>query len=432
MTSKGTHSGKCCCGECAEVPLDTDELWRTFDRLQQYCCACVPKKVCVTFVSDYDGSTDTVVLELQQPCVDGSTEEYHPMYSGTINTSVQSVDIEFSFRPDEYAETCHFCLKSEALGIEYDCLEVTGAVRNEICFSCGRLCCEDEGGDGLPDPYQEACENLEWNVPISDAAPGGGTIYLCPADYVRIPPCGKCVPHCVGCGCICGVACITVIEGGIITLSEAVPLDVCDWTYTTTNGIVIEIAPGDYDDCCYLDLKDLGESGLVFDELPSPVKISGSCPDPTAEWMFISGQDDVQIEFECAVCDECITPCPCPKLEFRETMLEICFVATGDITGTGTLYNSGAPDVCGFEGFDSDFDLETYLCDELIRLQLTSGGDGDADSYRLSGELLGLCSDFEDIAPRLGSTCEPLSLVFDVSVPCEFGTCDFTITINEC
>lgn len=295
-------NANCCCGGCYTKPTDFTVPTRGLDSLRQLCCACIPKHVCVTY--DCDGDGDSVVIPLTFPC-DEQTK-----YEGQIPIDGTMVTITLSFVIED--DTCYFRCESDYWYSQPADVVVDADFRAILCT--------------------QNCEPCHSNyVEFSVDGPCSGTevIRVSPAPVVSVSPvpercCGcddpcddnvyvdnathDCAGPCGGCPCICKTACITVIEEGE---ASSFQVDMCDFQWALSNGMVITLVGDEVNDCCQLHL-DTGD--IVPDSPPADVPIGEgqltSCPFPVATWEFtdsgkLSPDNDVKVVFTCYTCSGC-------------------------------------------------------------------------------------------------------------------------------
>lgn len=119
MPAKG-GSKDCCCGGCADPPRDPGLIQNAVQPLQQYCCNCIPKELCVGF-SCYDEENPFITGNVttwprRMRCAPGYEDEpTEPYYSGRIYFNGGSADGELFFKVVD--GVCYLCLVSEDLGL---------------------------------------------------------------------------------------------------------------------------------------------------------------------------------------------------------------------------------------------------------------------------------------------------------------------------
>jgi hypothetical protein len=412
MANKGM--GNCCCGGCAEPPWDRENVIRHFIQpMQQFCCACIPKQICVTYLcgsGDYQ-VTSTAVIDLVRPCEPG---DYKSVYRGEMPLNGRLVDIELAFQVDEYAQKCYFCLNSYALQITDDCLEITDEVRAILCPRIAR--CENE------EPGY-----IEFSV-YGECGLGPGVLRVSAASNTSIPPlprpcdcpnpCEEYIPRCStvcsGCSCICSSACITIVRGNEIYFNG--PVGLCGTTYRTSTGFAISITADEYTNCCQLEITDLGPDITIHEPLsnvgPVPIGTAGNpCPSPTARWDFTDAylpfpDNHVQVIFSCAPCGNCqgvvIRNC-CPTVERLPTVLKATIEGGPNCCGTielNLIYDTIEGAWIGEDG--------NAMCGHAIALRLSCGS-----SWTL-GFTGSPCT--PQVVSQYGTSggCDPLDLEFRV------------------
>lgn len=195
--AKGTGQGGCCCGGCRTPPVDSREgigSIQSVVQIQQYCCRCIPKNVCVSVIS---GDTTTLVL-VSRGCptspYDGDPIQY------TTSVIVEDVSRTINFRFSVRDELCYLTWDIPALELFGEKLiDHTEAANPELCkHGMNSKSCAEFGG--------------EWEVldpPLSISISDPPTLDL------------KDMVECAGCGCICKCMCISVWsqdpEEGLLT-----------------------------------------------------------------------------------------------------------------------------------------------------------------------------------------------------------------------
>lgn len=476
MTAKGTSGHSCCCGGCGDVPWGDAipsaevESERTLQPLPMFCCACLPKIICVT----YSGcGLETRAILYQNKCLElpyGLDAYGGTGFSGNVALDGDSLDILVHFAV--IGEECYVIISSVSLGISG--LEASHRIllddtnRNRICGSTsGCIPCTTCGYDG--DDEFDDCQCLSWEIdsipgcsyPVMFSACPASTTSLifenksaCPGCYPLDPARPRCGTLCDGCTCICSEACITVsyqdlenvinlvtTERARLTLTypevvldpyEPEPITPygCDRItnavalYETESGVVIQLRPNSETCECELVLLEWPYSNAIVPTLattPEPVLIGGSdednvCPTPNAVWQMLDATDPTRsmtIVFTCATCKECVqVPVP-----------QCCEFGSGSIPRvlTATIITGG--DCCGtmscalvYDGVDNIWYGTCYgiwagggpYCDKYIRLALSCGNPDWSMLATTDSE----CIPDGAAAANSGGSCEPVSLAF--------------------
>lgn len=197
MTIKAMSSGGCCCGGCLVIPWDSHSRTSAIQPMQQHCCSCVPKLLCLTLrvPDDANYSTRNYTALVPYSCEGVAPAGQAPViYQGVIDIDGEVLHFEFFFEIDDYGD-CSFCWKSPDL------------------YSTGcRLIDHDEE---FEDPYcetpcamkTEACCNFGgvWHV-----AEGSWDFDLIVEPAHTLDLARKI--DCAGCQCVCQCARVTVFK----------------------------------------------------------------------------------------------------------------------------------------------------------------------------------------------------------------------------
>jgi hypothetical protein len=344
MTAKN-HGGRCCCGACFQKPKNEARHPHALEPLRAYCCACVPKQICVSYEPN-DESKDggAGIIDVLHPC--DHPDDVQTVWRGSIAAAGSLIDIEVKFEVE--GDKCYLVLSSDFLGETGDNRVLLDEVNRGIfCPDC------------TPCPTQEDTPTtIEFPIEVS----GSGTsndivIHVRPASNTplhRHPVCCECpdpcypetsdekdcIPPCEGCECICAEACLTVIVDGVTVVQSVAPL--CNRRYSG-GGIIVEIPE---EPCCVLRLIEVAshpwEGSITPDDVPIGDDIVNPCPRPTATWSYSIFDDqgeeqNVLVVFSCSGCGGCDStdagcPCPVPKV----LTVSVSSTASGPGSGTGS------------------------------------------------------------------------------------------------
>jgi hypothetical protein len=436
MPAKGSTK-TCCCGGCSTPPweLAFADVRQRIQPLQQYCCACIPLQLCVHYVCPDDQVESFALFDAVIYCDAEGTEAVQ--YAGDIIIDGALTRLEFYFDADTEYGTCDFCLTSSDLGIYGECKEITDEVRAELCPRCT--------------PCPDETDILAWD--ISTQCSGTATISVRPAANTSLTPHPRCCncpdpcddepyldlePYpdescgglCAGCGCICSRACITVVRNNQIFSDEVV--DLCNWAYHTSGGIIISIVLNESTGCCELELTS---AGAIEPDAPlTNVTIGGisnPCPNPVGRWEFndahlTSPDDQVVVIFECATCDGCpgvVTSTCCPGAAVRTSRV-LSAEAVGSVGCCGTINLLLVFDEVEGAWIGSD---ENSMCGHAIGLRLNCG----ADTWSLT--FSGAPCNEVTVEAEVGGTCDPLNLEFQVpltGLSCCSGALSGTLVVT--
>ena len=192
--AKGAGQGGCCCGGCRTPPTDPRPGVLEVEKIQQYCCRCIPKNVCVSVVS---GDTTTQRL-VSRGCSTSPYEGDPIQYTTTV--IVEGVSRTINFRFSVRDDLCYLTWDIPALSLDDEML-----IDHTVAS----------------DPY--ACSH---GMNSASCAEFGGTWeVLSPPLTITIsdPPTLdlKDMIECAGCGCICKCMCISIWsqdpEEGLLT-----------------------------------------------------------------------------------------------------------------------------------------------------------------------------------------------------------------------
>lgn len=210
MTAKGSSSSSCCCppGFIRLAPSVFAPGAQSITRLQDFCCECVPKYVCVgLYIGEvYEPSRIDFFIAPWNCVAQGETDTRLGNYRGTLVYNGVNYDISVEFYRDDYG-LCYICLRSDELGY-------TGS--NRVCFQLG--------GEGDCAPVRRAeCLTMGFAFPVQ--IPSATTGYLVDAT-ITVGPVQYSVPQrCKTCGpttqqCVCRR--VTMVyevtgPGGVVT-----------------------------------------------------------------------------------------------------------------------------------------------------------------------------------------------------------------------
>jgi hypothetical protein len=344
MGAKG--SGNCCCNGCEERAMDSfdavgggfgaAERPEVIQRIQQYCCGCIPQSLCVTITSE-DG-TYSVSDFFERYCQQYGAEDEFKLFTGSILYHDTPIDITILFRIIE--GKCYVCLRSDYLGIDDDgyCVQLTQAERDKRgCLDFNTIRRDgaigewsiDTGGDWGTIKVSMVATNHE---PIENRQPcvdryGEPVIDSDPIKNI-----------CADCRCICNKACITIIRDGLATVET---VDRVGTTWTTAAGVIVSLVANETTNCCELAMGAGGDISLLSDPPNVPIgsrTADSKCPRPEAKWSSseISAETGIEspvfVIFGCADCIGCKvgkagTPCcggQVPKVLTAELTITDC------------------------------------------------------------------------------------------------------------
>ncbi len=436
MAAKG--SGNCCCNGCEERAMDSfsaidggfgaSERPEVIQRIQQYCCGCIPQSLCVTITSE-DG-TYSAANFFERNCQKYGADDEFTLFTGEVLYHDAHVDITILFRIAD--GKCYVCLRSEYLGIEGNdyCTQITQGERD-------KRACQDFNTiirDGVIG---------EWDV-----ATGGDwgtiTVSMIASKHEPIEGRQQCVDRygqpvidtdpirniCADCRCICSKVCITVIRDGRATI-ESVERDGTDWTMS--NGLTISLVSNATTNCCELALTSTGDITL----LSSPANVAigsrtaeNKCPRPEGKWS--SSEISLESGIEAPVlilmsCSDCIgcrvgkgSPCcngQIPKVLTAELTITHCASCLTTLL-VSLVWNK----VIGeWEGLLPHNAANVKFCERDITVSLTCGtpwmirvsnspcGDYTATATLESCDVIDL--DFGSQSVTGGNCCEPPVIV---------------------
>lgn len=433
MTGKGNKD--CCCNGCYERPIDRALPVRAIQPMQQNCCACIPKQVCVTLAcyGATEGLGGTKLFTRDCTAVEGDPT----LWSGDFPFGGDIIDLEFRFKVVD--GVCYFCLTSSTLGIygetPDDCHVIDAEQRATPNFFCQRLHINEQPA--------------EWTIANPLCASGSVVVSIGSADNTAIEGRRRCLDvygneledsHpirnlCGGCGCICECACITVFGDDLTASSEVVCLDGTT-SWLTTGGVEISMVANEETGCCELELTDVGNTGMDPYSASGNVRVGGvdnQCPNPTADWSGFTPDGKARfIQFQCASCNgECPEQQGCcdelvPHILTATIDADDCTCACGD-TSIKLVW-------------DDDFNAwigeqPEWFCGHEISMTLSCVGDGETWRLAMSA---GPCI-FPANVEAVGE-CSPLSVEFSITSSGGLGCCglgdlggskNFTVTITE-
>jgi len=179
--AKGIGSAGCCCGGCAQKPMDEREGRREDNRiLQSYCCRCIPNTICVS-VSEYGYEDQNVVVHrgCDNTVYDGHAIQY------TASVSISGTSRTMCIRMFVQDEQCHIGWDIPDLELE-DFVLIDDTIPSVICnLNMEPKQCSEFGG--------------EWTS-------GDITITIAEAPSQSV----KDLIECGGCGCVCDCMCISI------------------------------------------------------------------------------------------------------------------------------------------------------------------------------------------------------------------------------
>lgn len=184
--AKGTGHGGCCCGGCRTPPTDPRAgigSIQTVVPIQQYCCRCIPKNVCVSVVSG-----DTTTQRLVSRGCDTTPYDGDPIQY-TASVMVEGVSRTINFRFSVRGELCYLTWDIPSLSLFSETLiDHTVDADPMLCnHGMNSQACAEFG-----DTWEVLSPPL--TITISDPP----TLDL------------KDMLECVGCSCICQCMCISI------------------------------------------------------------------------------------------------------------------------------------------------------------------------------------------------------------------------------
>jgi hypothetical protein len=390
----GAKGGKeCCCDGCHDRPsqnLGTTNL----QPMQQRCCACIPRQLCVRVTYPDDSFVNTII-DCGGCNVDASDTK---IYCGQVFINGESVLIEIHFTINDDGD-CYMCIVSEPLGMDGtipgDCHGAIDATERAAptCF-CREM----------------AAEWPIYTTSIGDGEHSTATLSTFAADNQSL----KRAIDCGGCNCICRCACITVAtESGAGTEQTCVEIYNNTAVWITDGGVEIHMVPNAETNCCELELISAGD-GISLASSPPNVELGEAalnpCPSPIARWDATDTEGGtVTVIWECVECGECAG------------------TGGGADCCSGSLPRVLTASVDG--GIDCDcavFDLplifddvngywegtnDTAWCDHSITIQFICEADG---RFTLSLLNAGPCTNTSQTL--YGQDCDPLSAAFSLLV----------------
>ena len=287
----------CCCDNCGFKPAFAAG---GISPIEQLCCSCLPKEVCVS-VSVYEtGASGSTYLD----ACDGVPSLQYTVYEGILTLQNTVIDLQFSFK--FVNQTCYFCVTSNALHISQStpnaCVLIDAAARDKPNYFCQRFWV-----NGHP---------IRWTFSTSL---GTTTISIGAANNTAITGRQPCLDAygnevldtdpirnvCAGCGCICTCGVMIIQYRGATTVEAACRSGV-NWTTGGSYPYVVTLQPDPHTRNCQLALTQTGS--IPVSSLPAAIGISGSnqahpCPRPMVKY---SGFDTSgRPYFITFVCDPC-------------------------------------------------------------------------------------------------------------------------------
>lgn len=414
MPGKGAKH--CCCNGCNEKPLDRALGNTDLQPQQQYCCACVPKQICVT-VDVVGGTSATKVFDRDCTAVVGDPI----LYSGEIYSDGQLLDLEFVFTIDN--GECYLCLRSTALSVTGvvpdncnlidDSARIAGFCRSMLLYGQPASWTVGDYTVSIFRANNTAIENRENCVDES------GTVILDDHPIRNI---------CCNCGCITECACITVFGDALVASPEYVCLGGTT-AWTRYDGVQVSLVANYETGQCELELTSTGpyEIGAAPDNI-TVGDVSNECPAPYALWsMFRTNGKALFVKFNAAQCNDCATIEATCCQGYAPEVLTATFTSVDCPCASFALslvYNQLTN---SWSGTDT-----TAFCDHTVTVELACSG-----AYWM----LTISAD-----PCLFSTttttgsCDPVSLTFSATSSGGIGCCgpsdlggskSFTVTITE-
>lgn len=214
--AKGTGMGGCCCGGCRTTPSDPREgaggLQNVIE-MQQYCCRCIPKQVCISVT--YDGVTTLALVP--KGCGDATYEGDAIQYTTMID--IEGVSYALNFRLSVIDEQCY-------IGWDIPDLELSDSTLIDQ--------------EDLADP--ETCTH---GMRARQCATFGESwTVIDPALEISINEVAtldlKDLVECAGCTCLCECMCISVAsrnpETGIFTIVGSNEIECAVLSRETVSG----------------------------------------------------------------------------------------------------------------------------------------------------------------------------------------------------
>lgn len=201
MPSKGSGEGECCCNACNGVPNDNREgagSLQSVIEIQQYCCRCVPRYLCVTI----DGNS----FMIGRNCSTADYEGNAIIFSGSVKVGEDSYTINIR------------------LGVLYEVCYLSWDIP-DLDYSDSIALTHEEPAD----PY--VCND---GMASADCGAGFGGTWTMPNAMVLTISRTDALPikgalDCGGCDCICKCMCISIYSKDPVTGS---------YTTVTTNEVV--------------------------------------------------------------------------------------------------------------------------------------------------------------------------------------------------
>jgi len=423
----------CCCGGCFEIPADRSLVGAAqsggqepegpveMQPIQQYCCKCIPKHLCVSYHCEASGEGASVILEPDHSCPPDKERDWKTHYKGILPVSGVAADVRFDFEVED--GKCYISLSSDELGIYGKRVEMDAEKRCLLCATCER--CDDV-----------TVSAIEWDITSYDPeCSSDGIIGIRPAAHTsipRAPDCsgcdnpyhniGPCDNWCCGCHCICTCAEIAVIVNRSLLSQETACLGDSMERYNewSAGGFTVALVPIGDDDICALDLIETGE--LQPENPLTPISVGGDplqpCPTPSGRWEYSTPEgDEVVVLFECESCfSESNKVLVSGCCDDTYPLILVVSIASDDcLCGNGItfplIYDKVSAIWTGSsEGLDG-------FCENGIWMELGCSGD---DKWELS-LIVGDCD--HDRVVEMTGTCQPLSLIASVEL-LGLGCCD--------
>lgn len=412
-------AGSCCCDGCHVQPADRAVTYgdsRTdIQPMQQYCCSCIPREVCVTVATEDSSESRSVLFRRDCTAVPGRPV----LYSGTVPFGGQDIDLEFLFVVVN--RVCYLAVASVALGVNEDTPYLRQPVDSEEsrCNIC-------DGSRIKPYCATGRFEIHNYGVTTIVTLSAAANIAL-----INRKPCldsyGNAVDRtplrnlCGGCACICDQVCIVTVQAGRV-VKETATFDIDTATWTTPMGIVIGLVPNETTHCCELALLSTGYvtsllPGTVTGNVPIGERtIANKCPRPTAEWRGEELTDlsiiatPVSIFWNCSGCMGCVVGmesfgcCGGTAPFVLRAVIEIieCDVCVGEIE-MFLVWNKAQSK---WEGARPYIGPSQDFCTREMSMSLTCG------PYWTMAFIAGPCGEYTETIHSI--ECSPLYLVYGV------------------
>lgn len=164
----GKGSKNCCCDGCHERPKIVGRSSGAIQEWENFCCACVPKQICVRM--ECEGSYDFELIRFERDCTEGL--DYPILYSGEMPFEGYMIDLQFRFRIVN--GQCYFCMTSAFLGIDESSTEYCHLI--DAYARADRLFCSRLWLEGEPTQFTVEGEASSWTSWRSPTTSGTGIV----------------------------------------------------------------------------------------------------------------------------------------------------------------------------------------------------------------------------------------------------------------